>query len=144
MPSYANRFLISPQKAAAALLSRITKNTVSSPASVPTTTDIFMASTADAASRGQARHGLDDDDILGIVKAGDTLPKDGVQPGGEGSRPILGRGRITICSKRGQLLDNPEFFDVPGNGGLGTVKPFILKRFQKLLLGLDITGRNVP
>ena len=38
------------------MLSRITKNTVSSPASVPTTTDIFMASTADAAA--EARPGM--------------------------------------------------------------------------------------
>ena len=84
---------------------------------------------------------FDDDNILSIVKAGDALPEDGVQPGGEGPRPILGRGGIAVCSKGGQLLDNPELLDVSGNGGLGTVKSFILERFQKLFLGLDITGR---
>ena len=91
--------------------------------------------------RGQTRHGFDDANILSIVKAGDALPEDGVQPGGEGPRPILGRGGIAVCSKGGQLIVNPELLDVSGNGGLGTVKSFILERFQKLFLGLDITGR---
>ena len=42
--------LISPQKAAAALVSRMTINTVSSPARVPSTTLMFIASTAEAAA----------------------------------------------------------------------------------------------
>ena len=44
------RPLISPQKAAAALVSRMMTTTVSSPARVPSTTLIFMASTAEAAA----------------------------------------------------------------------------------------------
>ena len=49
-PFYFIRFLISPQKAAAALVSRITTTTVSSPARVPRTTLIFIASSAEAAA----------------------------------------------------------------------------------------------
>ena len=44
------KFVISPQSCAAALLSRITTITVSSPARVPTTTLMFMASMAEAAA----------------------------------------------------------------------------------------------
>ena len=46
--------MISAQKAAAALLSRMTRNAVSSPAREPTTTDIFIASMAEHVEAGRS------------------------------------------------------------------------------------------
>ena len=56
LPFYPSRLRISPQKVAAALASRMTIITVSSPASVPTTTLMFMPSMAEAAA--PARPGM--------------------------------------------------------------------------------------
>ena len=76
---------------------------------------------------GQTRHGLDDDHVLGVVKAGDALPEDGIQTGREGMAAVLAGGGIAVGAEGSQLLDDPQLLDVTGNGGLGGLKTGLLE-----------------
>ena len=53
---------------------------------------------------------------------------------------ILAGGGVAVGAEAGQLLDDPQLFDIPGNGGLGGLVARLLQRLQKLLLGFDILG----
>ena len=38
----------------------------------------------------------------------------------------------------GQNLDEPQFLDIPGNGGLGDLEPLFAQEPSQLLLGLHV------
>ncbi len=88
---------------------------------------------------GKTRQGADNNNILGIVKTGDTFPKNGIEFSGKRAGNLVGRGCIAVDSQTGKLLDNSQFLDISGDGGLGYPEAFLLKECQQLLLGLNIT-----
>ena len=83
---------------------------------------------------------MDDDDVLGIVKAGDAFPENGIEPSRKGAGHFPGGGSIVIGAEAGQLLDDAQFLDIPGNGGLGAVEASLPQGIQQLLLSLHIGG----
>ena len=86
---------------------------------------------------GQARKGLDDHDILGVVHRQDALPEDGAQLVGKVQLGAVGGNGVAVPALPGGLLDQVQFLDVPGNSGLGALDPLGLEPLQQLLLGLD-------
>ena len=83
---------------------------------------------------------MDHNDILGIVIARNTFTENGVEPVGEGTGNLLGGSGIAVCAEFRQFLNNVQFLNIPGNGGLGAGYTGLLQRFQQLLLGFNIPG----
>ena len=83
-------------------------------------------------------HGLDDDHVLCIVHAGNTLPEDQIQLGRESMFRRFGCSRIPINAVRPQFLDDAQLLDVPGNGCLRGIEAAFLQLLQQLFLRLDV------
>ena len=78
---------------------------------------------------------MDHNQILGIVKAGDTFSENGVQAAGKGAGYLFCRGRITVGAKGRQFLDDSKVLDIPGNGCLCAVEAGSLELLKQLFLG---------
>ena len=102
---------------------------------------IIMKKTTFVAGKAAPRF-VDDNHVLGIVKAGDTLPEDGIQPVGERGRNLLDGSCIAIGAQRCQLLDNPQFLDITGDGCLRSAKTFCLQFSKELFLGFNVLIGN--
>ena len=123
----------------------MTIKAVSSPARVPTIISRFMESMAEQAA--EARAGMVfittifcHHNILRIVTGHHALAENGMELGRGVALQLLGHGAVAIASVLSQLLDDPQFLDIPGNGRLGRGKAAGLQLLQELLLGLDILG----
>ena len=93
---------------------------------------------------GKPRQGMNHNDILGIVKAGDAFPENGIEPGRESVGNLPGSSGVVIGSETGQFLDNAQLLNIPRNGRLGTGKSCLVQLLQQLLLGFDIlVGNNL-
>ena len=82
-------------------------------------------------------HGLDDDHVLCIVHAGNTLPEDQIQLGRESMFRRFGCSRIPINAVRPQFLDDAQLLDVAGNGSLRGRETGLVQLSEQLLLRLD-------
>ena len=66
------------------------------------------------------------------------FPENGVEAAGEGGLAFPGGGTVAVGAETGQLLDDAQFLDVPGDGGLGADEACFLQQGKQLLLGLYI------
>ena len=82
-------------------------------------------------------HSLDDDHVLCIVHAGNTLPEDQIQLGRESMFRRFGCSRIPINAVRPQFLDDAQLLDVAGNGSLRGRETGLVQLSEQLLLRLD-------
>jgi hypothetical protein len=53
---------------------------------------------------------------------------------------VFGGGGVPVGTEGGQFLDDAQFLDVPGNGGLGGIESRFLKGLEQLLLGFNVPG----
>lgn len=67
----------------------------------------------------------------------DGFQKDKVDVQGGGLWLLLYRSGVVIAPGGGEGLDEPQLLNIPGNGGLGGVKPRLGKIALQLLLGGD-------
>ena len=93
------------------------------PPRLPTRSLISMPSMAAQAAEARPGMRLEHHNILGAVKGGDSLLENGPQPSGEIQRGLAAGHHILVGAVAGELLDQMQLLDVPGNGGLGRAYP---------------------
>ena len=82
-------------------------------------------------------HGLDDDHVLCIVHAGNTLPEDQIQLGRESMFRRFGCSRIPINAVKTQNLEEANMLHDAGNASLRGRKTVLVKNSEQLLQRLD-------
>ena len=66
-----------------------------------------------AGCRGEPRHGLHHDDVLGIVAGNHALAEDVVELGRGVALELLGHGAVAVAAVLPQLLDDAKLLDIP-------------------------------
>ena len=89
---------------------------------------------------GQSRQSMDHNNVLCVVKAGNALPEDRVEPAGKCLRHFPAGGCIAVSAQAGQLLDDTKLLDIPGDGCLGAGETGVLQQLQKLFLCFHVGG----